>query len=157
MESPATGRTGEIASHLSMILVSVVSLIFFAFFHEYIAWYTTEPDGTVTRLSMLTDDYFKWLPIPTVAAILAIVAFTVMIFYNRYWFRMTAQIGLNIIGVAVVVSLVSIFPFDFRVIPNATAVDVVPKVVTGFFIFMAFVYGVTAIVLFVRLRRHTAT
>jgi hypothetical protein len=77
------------------------------------------------------------------AAILAIVAFTVMIFYDRYWFRMTAQIVLNIVGVAVVVSLVSIFPFDFSVIPNADAVDVVPKVVTGFFIFMAVVYGVT--------------
>jgi len=139
-----------------MIFVTVASLIFFTFFHKYIAWYTTEPDGSVTRLSMLTDDYFIWLPIPIAASILAIVAFTVMIIYDKYWFRMTAEIILYIIGIAVVVSLVSIFPFDFSVIPNATAVDVVPKVVTVFLIFMAVFYGVTALVQFIKFRSYAA-
>ena len=156
MESSPRSRAGEIGSHISMIFVSAASFIFFAFFHKYIAWYTTEPDGSVTRLSMLTDDYFIWLPIPSTAAILAIVAYTVMIFYDKYWFRMTAQIILNIIGIAVVVSLVSIFPFDFSVIPNATAVDVVPIVLKVFFILLATVYGTSALVLFVKLiKSHT--
>ncbi len=153
MESSPRSRTGEIPSHISMILVTVASLIFFTFFHKYIAWYTIELDGSVTRLSMLTADYFIWLPIPITASILAIVAYTVMIFYDKYWFRMTAQIILSIIGIAVVLSLVSIFPFDFSVIPNATAVDVVPIVVTAFLILMAVVYVVTALVLSVKLIR----
>ncbi len=151
MESSPRSRTSEIGSHISMIFVTVASLIFFTFFHKYIAWYNIEPDGSVTRLSVLTNDYFTWLPISIVAAILAIVAYTIMIIYDLYWFRMTAQIVLHIVGIAVVVSLVSIFPFDFSVIPNATAVDVVPTVVTGFLILMAIVYGVTALVLSAKL------
>jgi hypothetical protein len=139
-----------------MILVTVANLIFFAFFHKYIAWYTTGPDGSVTRLSMLTDDYFIWLPIAITASILAILAFTVMIFYDNYRFRMTAEIIVLITGIAVSVSLVSIFPFDFSVIPNATAVDVVPIAVRVFFILLAVFYGVTALVQFVRLRSYIA-
>jgi len=90
------------------------------------------------------------------ASILVIVASTAMIIYDKYRFRMTIQIIFCIIGIAVAVSLVSIFPFDFSVIPNATAVDVVPIVVTVFFILLAVFYGVTALVMFVKLRRYIA-
>ena len=156
MELSRRNRTGEIASDIFVIFVTVANLIFFTFFHKYIAWYTTEPDGSVTRLSMLTDDYFIWLPIAITASILVIVANIVMIIYDRYWFRQTAWIIFSIIGIAVTVSLVSIFPFDFSVIPNATAVDVVPIVVTVFFILLAVFYGVTALVMFVKLRSYAA-
>ena len=155
MESSPQSRS-EIGTHVLMILVTVANLILITVFHQYIAWYTTMPDGSVIRLSMLTDAYFTWLPIPITASILAIVAYTVMIFYDRYWFRTTAQIVLHVTGIAVVVSLLSIFPFDFSLIPNAAAADVVPTVVTAFLIFMAVVYGVSALVLFVRLIRRYA-
>ena len=79
-----------------------------------------------------------------------------MIIYDRYWFRQVAWIVFSIIGIAVTVSLVSIFPFDFSVIPNATAVDVVPIAVTVILILMAVFYGTTALVLFIKLRRHAA-
>ncbi len=156
MESSPRSKSGEIASHIFMILVTIVQLIFFTAFHEYIAWPITAADGTVTRLSMLTDDYFIWLPIAITASILVIVANIVMIIYDNYRFRETAWIIFSIIGIAVTVSLVSIFPFDFSVIPNATAVDVVPIVVRVFFILLAAVYGVTALVLFVKLKSHAA-
>jgi len=156
MESSRRSRSGEISSHIFIILVTAAQLIFFTFFHKYIAWYTTEPGGSVTRLSMLTDDYFTWLPIPITASILVIVASIAMIIYDNYRFRMTTQIIFNIIGIAVAVSLVSIFPFDFSVIPNATAVDVVPIAVTVFFILLAVFYGVTAVVMFVKLRSYAA-
>jgi hypothetical protein len=157
MEEPSPGgRCGEIASDMSVALVTVAQLIFFTFFHKYIAWYTTGPDGAVTRLSMLTDDYFTWLPFPITASIVVIVATAVMIIYDRYWFRQTAWIVFCIMGIAVVVSLLYIFPFDFSVIPNATAVDVVPAVVRVFFILLAVFYGVTALVMFVRLRNYAA-
>jgi hypothetical protein len=156
MESSPWSRTGQIASDIFIILVTAANLIFFAFFHKYIAWYTTGPDGSVTRLSMLTDDYFIWLPIPITASILVIIANIVMIIYDRYWFRQAAWIIFSIIGIAVTVSLVSIFPFDFSVIPNATAVDVVPTVVTVFLILMAVFYGISALVLFIKLRRYIA-
>jgi hypothetical protein len=156
MESSAEGRCGEIASDMSIILVTVVQLIFFTSFHEYIAWPVTEPNGGDTRLSMLTDAYFTWLPFPVTASVVVIVASIIMIVYNRYWFRQGAGVLFCLLGIAVTVSLVSIFPFDFSVIPNTTAADVVPIVVRAFFIAMAVFYGVCALVLFRGLRRHKA-
>ncbi len=133
MELSRRDRTGEIGSHIFIILVTLAQLIFFTRFHNYIAWNTTEPDGSVTRLSMLTDDYFTWLPIMITASILVITASIAMIIYDNYRFRKTAEISFNIIGIVVSVSLVSIFPFDFSAIPNDTAVDVIPTAVTVFF------------------------
>ena len=156
MELSPRSKSGEIASHISMIFVTVAQLIFFTSFHKYIAWYTTEPDGSVTRLSMLTDGYFTWLPIPITASILAITAHIIFIIYDNHRFRMTAEIILYISGIAVTVSLVSIFPFDFSVIPNATAVDVVPIWVTVILILMAVFYGISALVLFVKLRSRAS-
>jgi hypothetical protein len=156
MESSPQSRCGEIASDISIILVTVAQLIFFTCFHKYIAWYTSEADGSITRLALLTDDYFTWLPIPIIASIIVIVASAVMIIYDSYWFRQAAWIMFSIIGIVVVVSLLSIFPFDFSVIPNANASDVAPKVVTVFLIFMAVFYGTTALVMFVKLKSYAA-
>ncbi len=74
-----------------------------------------------------------------------------MIIYDRYWFREIIQIILTVIGVTVVVNLVSIFPFDFNVIPNATAVDIVPVVATIVLIIIAVGLGVGALVRFIKL------
>ena len=156
MESSRWTRTGQIGSDVFIILVTAANLIFLTGFHKYIAWHATGPDGSVTRLPMITDDYFTWLPIPVTASILIILANIVMIIHDRYWFRQAAWIAFSIIGVIVTVSLVSIFPFDFSVIPNATAVDVVPIWVRVFFILMAVFYGTTALIQSVRLRRYLA-
>ena len=157
MESSPGGRCGEIAGDIAVILVTVAQLIFFTSFHRYIAWPITEPDGSVTWLSMLTDGYFTWLPFPIAASIIVIVASIVMIIYDRYWFRQAAWVAFCLIGITMVVSLVTMFPFDFTVIPGATAADVVLKVATVFLILMAVFYGISAVVLFVRLRKHLAT
>jgi len=88
------------------------------------------------------------------ASIIVIIASVAMIVYDNHRFRKTAEISFNIIGIAVAVSLVCIFPFDFNVIPNATAVHVVPTVVTVFFILLAVFYAVTALAMFIRLKRY---
>ena len=156
MEPSSQSKTSEFSSDIFMILVTVANLIFFTFFHKYIAWFTTESDGSVTRLSMLTDEYFIWLPIAITASILAIVAYTVMIFYNNERFRMTAEIIVITAGVVVATSLASIFPFDFSVIPNATAVNVVPIVARVFFVFLTVFYGITVLIKSIKLRRYLA-
>ena len=69
-----------------------------------------------------------------------------MIIYDGYWFRQIALTSLSVIGIIVTSSLVSIFPFDFSVIPKANAARVVPKLVRVFFIFMPVFYGGTALV-----------
>jgi len=145
------GKRVRIAGYSAAIFWSVVLLIFFSFFHRYIAWYHVEPDGSVTRLSLLTGDYFTWLPILITALVISITANIVMIIYDRYWLREIIQIILAAIGVVVVANLVSIFPFDFSVIPNATAVDIVPVVVTIVLIIIAVGLGVGALVRFIKL------
>ncbi len=156
MESSCQKRAGEIASDISIILVTAAQLIFFTRFHKYIAWYAREADASVTRISLLTDDYFTWLPIPIIASVIVIIATTVTIIYDSYWFRQVAWMMFSIIGIVVVVSLVTIFPFDFSVIPNATAADVAPTLLTAFLIFMAVFYGTTALIPLVKLTRYAA-
>ena len=140
MDSSEGGRCSEIAGDLAIVLVTVIQLIFFAFFYEYIAWYTKGPDGSIVRLPLLTDDYFTWLPFPVTASILVIVVSMIMIIYNRYWFRQAAWILFSITGLVVVVSLLLISPFDFSVIPNAKTADLVPTLLTLFLILMAVFY-----------------
>ena len=156
MESSPQSKSGEVTSHIFIILVTLAQLIFFTGFHKYISWNTTEPDGSVTRLSMLTDDYFIWLPIMIAGSILVILTSIAMIIYDNYRVRKIAEISFSIIGIIISVSLVSIFPFDFSVIPNDTAADVVPMVVTAFFILLAVFYAVTALVILARLRNYAA-
>jgi hypothetical protein len=140
-------------SHIAIILVTFAQLIFFTRFHKYIAWPITEPDGSITRLSMLTNDYFTWLPIMITGSIIVIIASIGMIIYDSYRFRRATEISFNVIGIVISISLLSIFPFDFSVMPSDAATAVVTKVVTGFFIFLPGFYGVTAIIMFLRFKK----
>jgi uncharacterized membrane protein len=147
----ARTRAGRITGYSAAIFWNVVLLIFFSFFHQYIALYHVQPDGSVTRLSMLTSDYFAWLPILVTVLVISVAANIIMIIYDRYWFREIIQIILTVIGVVVVANLVSIFPFDFSMIPNATAAYIVPVVVTIVLIIIAVGLGVGALVRFIKL------
>jgi len=100
---------------------------------------------------MLTSDYFFWFPILLTALVISVAANSLLIIYDRYWLREIIQIILTVIGVVVAANLVSIFPFDFSVIPSATAVDIVPVVVTIVLIIIAVGLGVGALVRFVKL------
>ncbi|MFC2030665.1 hypothetical protein ACFLWA_08070 [Chloroflexota bacterium] len=155
MESPPQTRTGSIASDLFIIFVTAAQLIFFAYFHRYFAWPTNGPGGSVTRLSLLNDDYFTWLSIVIAASILVIVVSIVMIFYDRIWFRQSAEILFCLIGITVTVSLLVIFPFDFSAIPDARAAKVVPIVATVVPVLMAVFYAIAALVMLSRFRSHT--
>jgi hypothetical protein len=105
---------------------------------------------------MLTNDYFTWLPFVIVASIVVIVATIVMIISGSYWFRQAAWVVFCIIGITMVVSLVTIFPFDFSVIPNDRVANAAPTVVTAILILAAVFYGTAGLVLFVRLMRDRA-
>ncbi|MFC1941941.1 DUF4870 domain-containing protein [Chloroflexota bacterium] len=144
-------RAGRVTGYSASIFWNVVLLIFFSFFHQYIAWYHVYPDGSVIRLSLLNSDYFVWLYILVTALVISIAANIIMIIYDKFWFRELIQIILTVIGVVVVANLLSIFPFDFSVIPSATAVDIVPVVLTIILIIVAVGLGVGALVRFIKL------
>ena len=153
METTSRATTGEVASHIFIILVTLAQLIFFTRFHRYIAWPIKQPDGSVTMLSMLTDSYFTWLPIMITGSIIVIVASFAMIIYGNTMFRKVMEISFNVIGIIISVSLVSIFPFDFDVLPSEKAARIVTKAVTGFFIFLPLFYATTAVIMYFRLKR----
>ncbi len=144
-------RAGRITGYSAAIFWNVVMLIFSSFFHRYIAWYHVEADGSVSRLSMLTSDYFDWLPMLVTALVISAAANILLVTYDRYWLREIIQIILTVIGVVVVANLVSIFPFDFSVIPGAAAAAIVPAAVTIGLIIIAVGLGVGALVRFIKL------
>ena len=144
-------RAGRIAGYSAAIFFNVVFLIFFSFFHRYIAWYHPEPDGGVTRLPLLTGAYFTWLPVLVTALVISISAYIVLIAYDRYWLRETIHIILASIGAAVVAKLIAIFPFNFSVIPNPTAADIMPVAVTIVLIIIAVGLGIGALVRLIKL------
>lgn len=144
-------RAGRVAGYGVAIFFNTVFIIFFSFFHRYIAWYHAEPDGGITRLPLLTGDYFTWLPVLVTALAVSIAAHIILIIYDRYWLREIVQIILSAIGAGVVARLVAIFPFDFTVIPNPTAADIVPVAVTIGLIIIAVGLGIAALVRLIKL------
>ena len=152
VETYFTGtRAGRVAGYSASIFWNVVLLIFLSAFYKYVAWYHVEANGSVTRLPLLTGDYLNWLPILITALVITIIANVLLIIYDSYWMREVVQIILAVIGVIVVANLVAVFPFDFSVIPNNTAADILPAIVTITLIFIAVGLGVGALVKFIKL------
>ena len=143
-------RAVRIAGYSVAIFFNVVFLVFSCFFYRYIAWYHAEPDGGITRLPLLTGDYFTWLPVLVTALAISIAAYVLLIIYDRYWLREITQIILAAIGAAVVARLIAIFPFDFSVIPNPTAADIMPVAVTIVLVIIAVGLGIGALVRLIR-------
>jgi uncharacterized membrane protein len=144
-------RAGRIAGYSAAIFFNVVFLIFFSFFHRYIAWYEAEPGGGITRFPLLTGAYFTWLPTLVTALAISIAAHIVLIAYDRYWLREIVHIVLGAIGAGVVAKLIAIFPFNFTVIPNPTAADIMPVAVTIVLVIIAVGLGIGALVRLIKL------
>lgn len=117
-------RGGRITGSAFAIAWSIVLVIFFNFFYEYVAYYTADTvNGVVTwtRQPFFTGDIYQWLPILTMTLVLSIVIHALLITFDRYILRQILYIVIDAFGLATVVALLTIFPFDFSVIPNATA------------------------------------
>jgi uncharacterized membrane protein len=144
-------RASRIAGYSAAIFFNVVFLIFFSFFHRYIAWYEAEPGGGVTRFPLLTGAYFTWLPVLVTALAISIAAHIMLIAYDRYWLREIVRVVLDAIGVGVVARLIAIFPFDFSVIPDPTVAHVMPVAVATVLVVIAVGLGIGALVRLIKL------
>ena len=103
---------------------SIVLLVFFNLFYSYIAYYHSETiDGVTrwTRYPFFTEDIHLWLPILTTTLALTIIGHIILIIFDRYTLHEIILLALNVLSLATVLTLLSVFPFDFSVIPNATA------------------------------------
>jgi uncharacterized membrane protein len=117
-------REGRITASAFAIAWSIILLVFFNFFHEYIAYYTADTAGGVvtwTKQSFFTSDISLWLPILTTTLVISIIGHIVLIIVDRDILRQAIRIIIDGFGLATVITLITVFPFDFEVIPNAAA------------------------------------
>ena len=147
-------KVGRITSSSFTITWSVVLLVFFTLFNQYIAYYQLETVDTVSswiRYPILTGDFNAWLPILTVTLSLSILGHIVLIIFDKYLLRETVVIVLSLFGIATVVTLLSIFPFDFSVIPNPNIAEVLSIVITIALIGITIGLGIATLVRFIKL------
>ncbi len=126
-------RGGRIAASAFTIAFNIVLLIFFNYFYDYVAYYSSDKvDGVVTwtRTPFLTDDISLWLPVLTTALVVSIIGHSIMIIYDRYILREVLQLVIDAFSLASTITLVIVFPFDFYVIPNASIAEGVELGVT---------------------------
>ncbi len=116
-------RAGRIAGSAFAIAFSIAALIFFNYFYDYIAFYSSDKVGAVTvwtRAPFFTDDIRYWLPVLTAALFVNIVAHIILIIYDKYVLRELLMTVVDCFSLASVVTLVTVFPFDFSVIPDVS-------------------------------------
>jgi len=147
-------KSGRITSSSLAIAWSFVLLIFFNFFNEYIAYYQYETVGSVARwvrYPILTGDFNAWLPILTTTLTLLITGHIILIILDKYILRETTLIVLNLFGIATVLTLLSIFPFDFRLIPNTIVTDISPIITAVVLIGITVGLAIGTLVSFIKL------
>jgi uncharacterized membrane protein len=146
--------SGRIVASAFAIAWSIVLLIFFNFFNQYVAYYHSETVGgitTWTRYPFFTEDINLWLPILTTTLIITIIGHVILIIRDRYILREMIHIVINAFALWTVLTLLSVFPFDFSVIPNSSAADATYLGVRIFLIFISVGVGIAILVSVIKL------
>jgi uncharacterized membrane protein len=147
-------REARIAGSVVAIAWFIVLLIFFNFFYEYAAYYTAQTANGVTawtHQSFFTGEISRWLPILNVTLGIAIVGHIMLMFVEHNLIRRSIRIVMDGLGLATVITLLAVYPFDFNVIPNNDAAAIAQLSVTVVLILIAVGLGVSLIVRFIRL------
>jgi uncharacterized membrane protein len=117
-------RAGRITGASIAIVWCIVLLVFFNFFHQYVAFYDADTRGGIVtwdRYPFFTNEIRLWLPVLTTALIVAIIGNFMLIFVEGKTWRQIIRIIMDGFGLAAVIVLLTVFPFDFSVIPNTAA------------------------------------
>ena len=147
-------RGGRITGYAFSIFWSSLILVLFNFYSHYIAIYDHEMiDGVRqwTSYPLLTADFDKWLPIITASLIAAIVGNIILIIYDGHFFRQVIHISMDLFGLAAVISLLVLFPFDFSVMPGNDLTNLLNPIITIVLVLVAVGIGIGIIVRFVKL------
>ena len=110
-------KVSRITGSVIAIAWSIATLVFFNFFRDYIAFYH---DGL--REPLITAEFGKWLWIHNPMLVLLLIRHSISLAFERYVFRESILIFLSLLGVASTATLLSLFPFDFSILPNADAI-----------------------------------
>jgi uncharacterized membrane protein len=147
-------RSGRMVTSAFAIAWSIALLIFFNFFNQYVAYYHSETVGGVTiwtRYPFFTGDVNLWLPILTTTLVISIIGHVILIVRDAYILREVVHIVINAFALWTVATLLSIFPFDFTVIPNPSAADATYLGVRIFLILVSVGIGIAILVNVIKL------
>jgi uncharacterized membrane protein len=147
-------RAGTITASAFAIAWGIVLLVFFNFFYRYVAYYQANTSGSIVtweRYPFFTDDIHLWLPILTATLVISIVGHLILIIYDRYVLRQVIHVVIGAFSLATVVTLLSVFPFDFNVIPSTAAAAGTQIGVTVVLIFIAIGIGIGIVVRVIKL------
>jgi len=147
-------RSGRITASAFAIAWSIALLIFFNFFNQYVAYYHSETVGGITtwiRYPFFTEDINLWLPILTATLIISIIGHIILIILDRYMLREMIHIVINAFALWTVLTLLTVFPFDFSVIPSTSAADATYLGVRIFLIFISVGVGIAILVRVIKL------
>ena len=129
-------------------------LIFFNFFNQYVAYYHSETVGNITtwiRYPFFTEDINLWLPILTATLIITVIGHVILIILDRYILREMIHIVISAFALWTILTLLSIFPFDFSVIPGTNAADATYLGVRIFLILISVAVGIAILVKVIKL------
>ena len=147
-------HAGRVTASAFAIAWSIALLIFFNFFYEYVAYYNASTAGSIvtwTRYTFFTREIAQWLPILNTTLAISIASHIVIIIHDRYLLRKMVLFIIDIFGLATVLSLLTIFPFDFSVIPGAAAAAATNVGVTVVLILIAVGIGISLLVRLVKM------
>jgi hypothetical protein len=125
-----TKRAGIITGSAFAIAFSIVLIIFFNFFNDYAAYYNADTvNGVVvwSHTSFFTDEISLWLPVLNTALAVSILGHIIIIIFAGDILRRIIRFVIDLFALASVITLVSVYPLDFSVIPDtaiAAGVDV---------------------------------
>ncbi len=120
-------QSGYIVGSAFAIAWSIILLVFLNFFNEYIAYYYREVvNGREVWVhdSFFTGEISQWLPILTTTLILSIIGNIIIIVFYRPLLRKIVSFILDVFGLATVISLLVIYPFNFEVLPSDVAASI---------------------------------
>ena len=115
---------------------------------RYIAYY--HYDGQWHRYPLLTEDFNQWLPVISTVLAVSIVGNILLIIYDMRFFHEIIHIVLNLFGMAAVISLLTIFPFDFTVFPKDLT-GILNPIVVGVLVLVIVIIGIDIIVRLIKL------
>jgi len=147
-------RVQRLVSYNVAIVWSFILLIFFNFFRQYIAYYhyeMAEGVGQWIREPLLSTEFGTVLPILNIALILSILGNGILIVLDRYLLRQGISIVLHVFSLAVILSFLRVFPFNFDLVPFSNAAQVLRIIATIIFIAIAIGLIVGIIVRIVRI------
>jgi len=147
-------RVQRLVSYNVAIVWSFILLIFFNFFRQYIAYYhheIVEGVGQWMREPLLSTEFGAVLPILNITLILSILGNGILIVLDRYLLRQGISIVLNVFSLAVILSFLRVFPFNFDLVPFSNAAQVLRIIATIIFIVIAIGLIVGIIVRIVRI------